>query len=178
MDAAGEATQREDVDADRRRLLAGLAALAASSMAAPLAAQPAPLADPASFADLTRTITGFGFKDAATAQATLDALAAAVGADNLRRIGTLAAVMPPAQLQNELRVAGLERAARTVVDALWTGTVDTPQGARVVTYEHALIWQALPWTKPNAACGGETNYWAAAPAIGRLAGIDATEGRS
>lgn len=157
------------VDDDRRRLVAGLAALVASSFAGPLGAQPAPLADPASFANLTRTITGFAFADVATANATLEALAAAVGADALRKIGTLAAVTPPAQLAAELQVAGLQRAAETVVNALWTGTIDTPQGPRVISYEHALIWQALPWTKPNTACGGETNYWATAPAVGRLA---------
>lgn len=166
------------VNEDRRRIVAGLAALAASSFGGPLGAQPAPLADPASFANLTRTITSFAFADAATATTTLDALTAAVGADTLRRIGTLAAVTPPAQLANELRVAGLERAARTVVDALWTGTVDTPQGSRVISYEHALIWQALPWTKPNTACGGETNYWATPPAVGRLSAVGTTESSS
>jgi len=161
--SAREPALTATIDEDRRRVVAGLAALLASTAAGPLGAQPAPLADPASFANLTRTITGFAFADAATADATLEALTAAIGADNLRRIGTLAAATSPAQLASELRVAGLERAARTVVDALWTGTIDTPQGPRVISYEHALIWQALPWTKPNTACGGEVNYWATAP---------------
>jgi hypothetical protein len=173
--SAQESRPPASTDEDRRRIVAGLAALLASSAAGPLGAQPAPLADPASFANLTRTITGFAFADAATANATIDALTAAVGADNLRRIGTLAAVTPPAQLATELRVAGLERAARTVVDALWTGTIDSPQGSRVISYEHALIWQALPWTKPNTACGGEVNYWSTAPAVGRLSARDVSE---
>jgi len=176
--SAREPAPTATIDEDRRRIVAGLAALLASTAAGPLGAQPAPLADPASFANLTRTITGFAFADAATANATLDALTAAVGADTLRKIGTLAAVTPPAQLATELRVAGLERAARTVVDALWTGTIDTPQGPRVISYEHALIWQALPWTKPNTACGGEVNYWATAPAVGRLSALPTPEASS
>ncbi len=31
------------------------------------------------------------------------------------------------------------------------------------TYNDALAWRAVPWTKPNAVCGGVTNYWATAP---------------
>jgi hypothetical protein len=41
--------------------------------------------------------------------------------------------------------------------------VTTPKGPVVFTYEQALAWQAVPWTKPNADCGGMTNYWAKAP---------------
>jgi hypothetical protein len=155
-----------DIDDDRRRLLLGLAALAAGAAVPPLAAQsvPAPLFEPTSFANLTRLLAGYAFGDAAAATATLDALTEAVGADALRRIATLATVIPPAQLDDELRTAGLAFDARTVVTALYTGTIDTQAGPRVLTYDHALVWQALGWTKPNAYCGGETNYWSAKPA--------------
>ena len=40
--------------------------------------------------------------------------------------------------------------------ALYTGTVDTPKGTVVVSYDQALVWQACAWTKPNAFCGGAT----------------------
>lgn len=148
------------VDEDRRRLLLGLAALAASGVAAPLGAQPAPLADPTSFANLSKGLAGYAYADAATASALLDALTQAVGADALRRIATLAAVTPPAQLNAELRTAGLSTQAETVVVALYTGQV----GARVISYDNALVWQALGWTKPNAWCGGTTGYWTDKPA--------------
>ena len=153
------------VDEDRRRLLLGLAALAASGAVGPLAAQatPAPLADPTSFADLSRSLAGYAYADAATASAMLDALTQAVGADALRRIATLAAVTPPAQLGAELRTAGLATQAETLVTALCTGQVDTPAGPRVISYDNALIWQALAWTKPNAWCGGVTGYWTDKP---------------
>jgi hypothetical protein len=160
MDPAARTDER--IDDERRRVLLGLAALAASGAVGPLAAQapPAPLADPQGFAALTRTMAGHAFADSATATAMLDALTQAVGADTLRRIATLATVTPPAQLGAELATAGLATQAETVVAALYTGQV----GTRVISYDGALVWQALGWTKPNASCGGTTGYWADKPA--------------
>jgi len=86
-----------------------------------------------------------------------------VGASDLAQIANLAAVIAPAQLADELKIAGLDGAAMKVMTALLTGMIDTPQGRMVITYDHALAWQAVPWTKPNAWCGGDTDYWATAP---------------
>ena len=149
---------------DRRRLLQGLAALAASGwMPAGLAQDPLAPLTAQRFGALTRTTTGFAFTDAATANAMLDALNAAVGATNLTKIANLAAVIAPAQLNDELKIAGLDKAATVVVTALFTGMLDTPTGRVVITYDNALAWQAVPWTKPNAVCGGDIDYWASAP---------------
>lgn len=158
-------TNRESLSAGRRRVLLGLAALAAAAATGRVDAQrvPAPLYDPARFDNLSRALTGYALQDVATANELLAALRAAVGADALRRIATLAAVIPASELTNELRTAGLARQAEIVVTALYTGVVDTPKGPRVLTYDNALIWQALPWTKPNMVCGGVTNYWADPP---------------
>ena len=147
------------VDEDRRRLLAGLAALAASALIGPASAQPAAPA----FATLTRSLTGFTFADAPTATAMLDALTEAVGADALGRISTLASSTPPGQLAEALRGAGLAPQAEVGLAARFTGPVDTPKGPRVISYDNALIWQALGWTKPNAWCGGATDYWSTKP---------------
>lgn len=157
MDRAPEGVA--GVDADRRRLLAGLAALAASVAAGPLQGQ-SPGAD---FASLTKTLTGSTFADASTASAMLDALTAAVGENALRRIASIAAATPPDRLAGDLATAGLAAQAEAVVAALFTGQVDTPQGPRVIGYDSALVWQALGWTKPNAWCGGETDYWSTKP---------------
>lgn len=46
----------------------------------------------------------------------------------------------------------------------YTGLHDTAYGEAIVTYEDALIWEALDYTKPMGWCGGETGYWADAPA--------------
>lgn len=147
------------VDEDRRRLLSGLAALAASALAGPLGAQPAAI----DLAALSRSLTGYAIGDAPAASAMLDALTQAVGASALSRIATLASTTPPAELAAALRGAGLSSQAETVVAALFTGQVDTPDGPRVIGYDSALIWQALGWTKPNAWCGGQTDYWSAKP---------------
>lgn len=149
----------------RRDLLKGLAALLAWGGAPAAFAQgkAAPLA-PARFAALSTTLTGGAYADPALAARMLSALTAAVGADALAKVATLAAVTAPAQLQAELTIAGVDRAAATVVTALMSGVVDTPKGPVVLAYNDALAWQAVPWTKPNAVCGGMVDYWASAPA--------------
>ena len=147
------------VDEDRRRLLAGLAALAASALAGPRRAQ----ASGVDAAALAKSLTGFTFGDASTASAMLDALSEAVGESTLRRIASIAAATPADRLADELSAGGLAAQAEVVVAALFTGQVDTPKGPRVISYDNALVWQALAWTKPNAWCGGETGYWSAKP---------------
>lgn len=148
----------------RRELLQGLAALVTWGLAPSVFAQDslAPLTA-ARFAVLSRTTTGFAFTDPDTASAMLRALTAAVGATDLAKIANLAAVIAPAQLADELRIAGLDVAANKVMTALLTGMIDTPQGKSVITYDQALAWQAVPWTKPNALCGGAIDYWSSAP---------------
>lgn len=145
----------------RRRLLQGLAALAAAGVVPVAIAQSAPSA--AQFAALTRTLTGFAWQDDAAAGAMLRALSAAVGASTLTRVADLARTTAPDALSAALAASGLEHAAATIVTALYTGVVDTPKGPVVLTYVSAIAWQAVPWTKPNALCGGVTNYWASAP---------------
>lgn len=149
----------------RREILKGLAALLAWGGAPAAFAQgkAAPLT-PARFAALSSALAGGAYADPALAARMLSALAAAVGADALAKVATLAAVTAPAQLQAELTLAGVDRAAATVVTALMSGVVDTPKGPVVLAYNDALAWQAVPWTKPNAVCGGMVDYWASAPA--------------
>ena len=151
--------------AERRRLLQGLAALAVSALAPAGWAQNAATAmSPAAFRSLTVTLTDFAFSDPTLATTMLDALRDAVGDAALMKITSLAVVVAPEQLGAELRAAGLEAEAQQVLVALYTGTIRSTTGTRVLTYDQALAWQAVPWTKPNAQCGGETDYWASAPA--------------
>jgi len=152
------------VGVTRRALLQGLAAFAASGwMPAGLGQGAATAIDAPRFAALSTTLTGFAYKDPALASAMLKALTDAVGADALAKIATLAAVTAPDRLGDELRIAGVDKQAQAVLVALYSGVVTTPKGPVVFTYEQALAWQAVPWTKPNADCGGMTNYWAKAP---------------
>jgi hypothetical protein len=147
--------------ARRRRLLQGLATLAAAGVVPVATAQSATTA--AQFAALTRSVTGFAWQDDVAATAMLRALSSAVGASTLARVAALAQATPPDALSGALAAAGLEGVAATIVTALYSGVVDTPKGPVVLTYASAIAWQAVPWTKPNALCGGITNYWASAP---------------
>ena len=96
----------------------------------------------------------------------LRAMIAAFGMQPLQRIAAIAASTPSAGLAEALRQADLESVATRVIVALYSGTVATPQGTVVFAYNDALGWRAVPWTKPNAVCGGPTDYWATAPAEG------------
>ena len=53
--------------------------------------------------------------------------------------------------------------ANAIVEAWYSGQYNTPQGPAVATYDGALVWDALPFTKPPTECGGETGYWADPP---------------
>jgi hypothetical protein len=145
----------------RREVLKGLAALATSGWIPPALAQGA-LAPP-QFKALSDALAGYAYSDPAIASALLRALTQVVGRSTLARLAKIAANTPAPQLDAAISAAGLAAAAEAVVIALYTGTVETTRGPRVVSYDQALVWQALPWTKPNAFCGGETNYWASAP---------------
>ena len=152
---------------NRRELLQGLAALASSGWLPPAFAQSAASTtlSPAQFSAASVACTGYTFGDPGVATAMLRALNDAVGRANLIRLAKLAINTPPAQFDAALKAAGLERSAEIVVAALYTGTVDGPKGTVVISYDQALVWQACGWTKPNAFCGGQTNYWADPPVI-------------
>ncbi len=148
----------------RRQLLQGLAALAASGWLPPTAAQGTTAALTATrFASLSTAVTGYAYADPAVARALLQALGAAVGMPTLSRLASIATTTPAAELGNALEGAGLTKSAAVVVTALYSGVVQTPKGPVVITYDQALAWQAVPWTKPNAVCGGMTDYWSTDP---------------
>ncbi|MCC6197808.1 MAG: hypothetical protein IT518_25435 [Burkholderiales bacterium] len=147
----------------RRRVLAGIAALVGAGYLPPGLAQTGS-ASAGQFTALSKTFTGFAYDDPQLAAALLRALAADVGGATLSRIAALASSTPADTLTEALRAAKLDTAAARVVVALYSGVVQTPKGPIVFTYDQALAWQAVPWTKPNALCGGATDYWASAPA--------------
>jgi hypothetical protein len=155
------ATRINALSPHRRRLLQGLGALVAAGYVPAGIAQAAPSAS--QFTAMSRTLTGYVYADAQTANALLHALSTAVGASNLAKVANLASSVAPDQLDATLASAGLQHAAATIVTALYSGVVDTPKGPVVITYDQALGWQAVPWTKPNAVCGGVTDYWSTAP---------------
>ena len=148
----------------RREILQGLAALAASGWMPESLAQSAPVTMPAArFTALSNAMTGYAYTDASVAQAMLRALNATVGPATLGKIAALAAATPAEQLDDKLKAAGLDKPAAAIVIALYSGVVVTPRGPVVISYDQALAWNAMSWTKPNAWCGGVTGYWSSAP---------------
>jgi hypothetical protein len=57
----------------------------------------------------------------------------------------------------------LQTLARRIVAEWYSGIYETGQGPAVATFEHALLWRALSYTKPLAYCGGEMGHWATPP---------------
>lgn len=53
--------------------------------------------------------------------------------------------------------------ANDIVAAWYSGVHDTPQGEALATFNDALVWNALDFTKPFGTCGGETGYWSEPP---------------
>lgn len=53
--------------------------------------------------------------------------------------------------------------AGEIVAAWYSGVCRTAQGEVLATFNDALIWSALDFTKPFGSCGGETGYWSDAP---------------
>lgn len=54
--------------------------------------------------------------------------------------------------------------ADALVAAWYSGVYDTGKGEAVATYNGALVWNALTFTKPQGNCGGELGYWSQPPA--------------
>jgi hypothetical protein len=50
-----------------------------------------------------------------------------------------------------------------IIAAWYSGVYDTGQGKAVASFEQALLWKALTFTKPPSDCGGEMGYWSQPP---------------
>lgn len=62
-------------------------------------------------------------------------------------------------------VAGNEESevADSIVVSWYTGESPDPDALEVLTYDEALIWEAMDYTKPMAFCGGGVGYWSDPP---------------
>ena len=68
---------------------------------------------------------------------------------------------PTSELDAVIKAKGLDAAANEVVATVYSGVIETGGQVQVITYEDALVWEALPYTKPSGQCGGEFGYWSA-----------------
>jgi hypothetical protein len=53
--------------------------------------------------------------------------------------------------------------ANAIVGAWYSGVYNTKDGQAIATFDQALLWNALTYTKPFGQCGGDTGYWSDAP---------------
>jgi hypothetical protein len=63
----------------------------------------------------------------------------------------------------ESGASGERELADAIVAAWYSGVYDTGHGQAVASFDQALLWNALSFTKPFAQCGGVTGYWADPP---------------
>ncbi|MEI9900746.1 MAG: sugar dehydrogenase complex small subunit [Hyphomicrobium sp.] len=54
--------------------------------------------------------------------------------------------------------------ANAIVAAWYSGLYDSGWGEEVLTFNHALVWQALTFAAPPGNCAGPMGYWADPPA--------------
>jgi hypothetical protein len=53
--------------------------------------------------------------------------------------------------------------ANDIVASWYSGIYETGHGPAVATYNEAMMWRALSFTKPLGNCGGATGYWNSPP---------------
>ena len=53
--------------------------------------------------------------------------------------------------------------ARAIVGAWYSGVCNAANGQQVATFDQALMWNAMTYTKPFGVCGGDTGYWSEPP---------------
>lgn len=126
-------------------LLAGTAALLMPGIPG-AGAQSAPTAE--QFLALSEKLTGAQNLDPAVAKTLLDGLRATGKGEAL------------AALIGGGTTAEAERLGNSIVGAWYSGLYASPGGPAVATFEQALVWSALSFTKPWGLCGGDTGYWA------------------
>jgi hypothetical protein len=139
----------------RRDFLAGLAAAIA---AAGTAGFPASLFAASSirvdqFVALSKTLTQAASLDADVARTLLGAFIATG-----HEVDLAALIADPSS-----GAAKNATLANAIVAAWYSGVCNTANGQAVATFDGALMWNAMTFTKPFGICGGDTGYWSDAP---------------
>jgi hypothetical protein len=151
----------------RRRFVAGASALAgactalagAGAMLALPATAAAPPATPEGVRALCAALNGGRSLSLTEAKAYLVAFSGPVTGSQLDALVDLAAATPADALGAAITAAGLDDMANEFTGAVYSGMAGPDDDLQVVTYDDALCWGALPFTKPGAQCGGLPGYW-------------------
>jgi Membrane bound FAD containing D-sorbitol dehydrogenase len=139
----------------RRDFLAGLAAAiaAAGSAGFPASLFAASSIRVEQFATLSKTLTQSASLDPDVARTLLGAF---IATGHEADLAALIADSSSAAAKN----APL---ANAIVAAWYSGVCNTATGQAVATFEGALMWNAMTYTKPFGICGGDTGYWSDPP---------------
>ena len=141
--------------ARRDFLLAGLAAAIAAAGAGgfPSSLYAASSIGVEQFIDLSRTLTQTNNLDPDAARTLLGAF---IGTGHEADLAAL--IADPASASGKNAVL-----ANAVIAAWYSGVCDTRSGQSVATFDQALMWNAMTFTKPFGECGGDTGYWSEPP---------------
>ena len=141
--------------ARRDFLLAGLAAAIAAAGAGgfPASLYAASSISVEQFTTLSKTLTETNNLDHDAARTLLGAF---IGTGHEADLAAL--IADPASASG--RNAAL---ANAIVAAWYSGVCNTRSGQAVATFDQALMWNAMTFTKPFGECGGDTGYWSDPP---------------
>ena len=139
----------------RREFLAGLAAAIAAVGAAgfPASLFAASSISVEQFTALSKTLTQAASLDGDVARTLLGAF---IATGHEADLAALIADPSNAAAKN----AAL---ANAIVAAWYSGVCNTATGQAVATFDQALMWNAMTFTKPFGVCGGDTGYWSDPP---------------
>lgn len=162
----GETMKHNDIQ--RRLFLQALGAcLASTGTVVSLAATPTPASAASldSFLGTASKLCDLKLDNRELAASYLDALKARFDASGISAL-TAAASLDASAFAKAVAASPLKEVSQQAMLLWLTGmTTDASKGTQsVVSYTDAAVWQALPFTKPAAQCGGAFGYWADKPA--------------
>ena len=139
----------------RRDFLLSLAAVIAAAGAAgfPASLYAASSISVEQFTNLSKTLTQAASLDPDIARMLLGAFIATGHEADLSAL-----IADPASAEGKNAII-----AKAIVAAWYSGVCNTAPGQAVATYDQALMWNAMSFTKPMGICGGDTGYWSEPP---------------
>lgn len=153
MTVASRKRSREATGLDRRTVLAGLAALAASPSAA--------FANPKNLWTVaTQIIAGTRLADDTVLSLAIGAVESEFGASTVDKLLEAVLARDAANIDAPFPDPKVESAARRFVEIVFTGEVSTDSA---LAFHQALAWQVLPFTKPPSICGAGFGWWTDRP---------------
>lgn len=105
------------------------------------------------FIDVSRRVTGQTSLDSDLGSNILNALVATGQTEELAKL-----IADPSPELSQAKIVN------AVVAAWYSGLSPMPGAREVTGFNEALVWRALPYTKPWGSCGGEMGYWSELPA--------------